>query len=355
MDAVDDYIPTPARNDDLPFLMPVEDVFTISGRGTVATGRVERGALKLSEEVEIVGLSDEKQQDRRHRHRDVPQAAGRAPRPATTSAPCCAAWTKQRASSAARCWPSPAPSTPTPSSSWPGLRPDQGRGRPSHPLLQQLSSPVLLPHHRRHRRHHPARGHRDVHARRQRGHEAWSSSPPSPLRRACVSPSARAAVPWVPALSPTASRANEPSLTGSQTAQDKGTAAAKRQSGPFCLPAVRRRGRRSLRRLREDCSVATNPSVPGAEDVSRRRGCPSQTGTGPPGRRSGPAGIVGHRVAVPAPPASRQQGGQVEALGVQLQLVVGRGRARSSGWGRQELVSVSTRLRLHLPAQGPSR
>ena len=60
MDAVDDYIPTPARNDDLPFLMPVEDVFTISGRGTVATGRVERGQLKLSEEVEIVGLSDEK-------------------------------------------------------------------------------------------------------------------------------------------------------------------------------------------------------------------------------------------------------------------------------------------------------
>ena len=60
MDAVDDYIPTPARNDDLPFLMPVEDVFTISGRGTVATGRVERGQLKLGEEVEIIGLTDER-------------------------------------------------------------------------------------------------------------------------------------------------------------------------------------------------------------------------------------------------------------------------------------------------------
>ena len=60
MDAVDDYIPTPARNDDLPFLMPVEDVFTISGRGTVATGRVERGVLKAGETVDIVGLSDEK-------------------------------------------------------------------------------------------------------------------------------------------------------------------------------------------------------------------------------------------------------------------------------------------------------
>ena len=60
LDAVDDYIPTPDRKEDMPFLMPVEDVFTISGRGTVATGRVERGVLKLSEEVEIVGLTDEK-------------------------------------------------------------------------------------------------------------------------------------------------------------------------------------------------------------------------------------------------------------------------------------------------------
>ena len=62
MDAVDDYIPTPPRDDSLPFLMPVEDVFTISGRGTVATGRVERGVLKLNEKVEIVGLQDEKRE-----------------------------------------------------------------------------------------------------------------------------------------------------------------------------------------------------------------------------------------------------------------------------------------------------
>ncbi len=59
MDAVDEYIPTPERKADQPFLMPVEDVFTITGRGTVATGRVERGQLKMSEEVEIVGLNDE--------------------------------------------------------------------------------------------------------------------------------------------------------------------------------------------------------------------------------------------------------------------------------------------------------
>ena len=62
MDAVDDYIPTPDRKADMPFLMPVEDVFTISGRGTVATGRVERGILNLNEKVEIVGLSDEKRE-----------------------------------------------------------------------------------------------------------------------------------------------------------------------------------------------------------------------------------------------------------------------------------------------------
>ena len=62
MEQVDAYIPTPARNEDSPFLMPVEDVFSISGRGTVATGRVERGVVKMAETVEIVGLSEEKKQ-----------------------------------------------------------------------------------------------------------------------------------------------------------------------------------------------------------------------------------------------------------------------------------------------------
>jgi len=62
MDAVDSFIPTPERQSDLPFLLPVEDVFSISGRGTVATGRVERGTVKVGDVVEIVGLSDEKAQ-----------------------------------------------------------------------------------------------------------------------------------------------------------------------------------------------------------------------------------------------------------------------------------------------------
>ena len=60
MDAVDEYIPTPERKSDLPFIMPVEDVFTITGRGTVATGRVERGTINTNDEVEIVGLTEEK-------------------------------------------------------------------------------------------------------------------------------------------------------------------------------------------------------------------------------------------------------------------------------------------------------
>ncbi|MBR2057070.1 MAG: elongation factor Tu, partial [Clostridia bacterium] len=62
LDAVDSYIPDPERDTDKPFLMPVEDVFTITGRGTVATGRVERGILRMGDKVEIVGLSDEKRE-----------------------------------------------------------------------------------------------------------------------------------------------------------------------------------------------------------------------------------------------------------------------------------------------------
>jgi elongation factor Tu len=58
MQAVDDYIPTPTRDTEKPFLMPVEDIFTIQGRGTVATGRIERGIVKVNETVEIIGIRD---------------------------------------------------------------------------------------------------------------------------------------------------------------------------------------------------------------------------------------------------------------------------------------------------------
>ena len=78
MEAVDDYIPQPERPIDQPFLMPIEDVFSISGRGTVVTGRIERGVVKVGEEVEIVGMKDDLEDDG-HRRRDVPQAAGPGP------------------------------------------------------------------------------------------------------------------------------------------------------------------------------------------------------------------------------------------------------------------------------------
>ena len=80
MNAVDEYIPTPEREIDKPFLMPVEDVFTITGRGTVVTGRIERGIVKVNEEIEIVGIRPgPASEDHRHRRRDVPQAARRGP------------------------------------------------------------------------------------------------------------------------------------------------------------------------------------------------------------------------------------------------------------------------------------
>ena len=79
IEAIDEYIPVPERPIDQPFLMPVEDVFNIEGRGTVATGRVERGILKKMEEVEIVGLTHHGE-DRLHRHRNVPQASRRSAR-----------------------------------------------------------------------------------------------------------------------------------------------------------------------------------------------------------------------------------------------------------------------------------
>ncbi len=113
MNAVDEYIPTPARNDDLPFLMPVEDVMTISGRGTVATGRVERGELKLNEPVEIVGIKDT--QNTVVTGIEMFRKSWTSARLATTSV-CCSAASSARTSSAARFSASPVRLPRTPSS-----------------------------------------------------------------------------------------------------------------------------------------------------------------------------------------------------------------------------------------------
>ena len=114
MDAVDEYIPTPERDDAKPFLMPVEDVFTITGRGTVATGRVERGMVKVGEEVEIVGLKDEKMKttvtglEMFRKLLDFAEAGD--------NIGALLRGVNRTRSSAARFCPSPVPSTPTPSS-----------------------------------------------------------------------------------------------------------------------------------------------------------------------------------------------------------------------------------------------
>ena len=110
MDAVDAYIPTPERAIDKPFLMPVEDVFSITGRGTVATGRIERGMVKVGEEVEIVGIRATRRRRSAPASRCSASCSTRA-RPATTSACCCAA-SSARTSSAARCSRKPGSITP---------------------------------------------------------------------------------------------------------------------------------------------------------------------------------------------------------------------------------------------------
>ena len=107
MNAVDEWIKTPERKADLPFLMPIEDVFTITGRGTVTTGRVERGRVKVGDKVEIVGIKDTQE--------TVVTGTESSPRLATTSAPCSAA-SRRRTSSVDRSSLLRRAFTPTPSS-----------------------------------------------------------------------------------------------------------------------------------------------------------------------------------------------------------------------------------------------
>ena len=166
MAAVDDYVPEPERDIDKPFLMPVEDVFTITGRGTVATGRVEQGVVKTGEEVEIVGIHKEtaktvvtgvemfrKLLDQGQAGdnvgcllRGVKREDDRA-RPGAREARLDHAAHQVRGA---------------------GVRALEGRGRPSHAVLQGLPAAVLLPHDRRHRRRRAEGRRRDGHAGRQR-------------------------------------------------------------------------------------------------------------------------------------------------------------------------------------------
>ena len=149
MDAVDESIPEPVRDIEKPFLMPIEDVFTITGRGTVVTGKVERGQINVNETVEIVGIKPKSFTDDRHRHRDVPQAARLGPGRRQRWVCCCAAPSARR-SSAARSSSSPARSPRTPSSrprstSWARTRADGTRRSSTTTARSSSSAPPTSP------------------------------------------------------------------------------------------------------------------------------------------------------------------------------------------------------------------
>ena len=164
MAAVDEAIPEPEHENDKPFLMPVEDVFTITGRGTVATGRVERGTLKLNDEVELIGIKEDSRKtvvtgiEMFRKLLDYAEAGD------NVGLPRC-----QQRGHPSRTGPCEAGLRYLPHQvHGSGLRPDQGRGWSSHPVLQQLSSAVLLQNHRRYRRLRSSGRHRAVHSGRQR-------------------------------------------------------------------------------------------------------------------------------------------------------------------------------------------
>ena len=150
VEALDTYIPEPERAIDKPFLMPVEDVFSISGRGTVVTGRIERGIDQGRRRNRDRGHPPDGEDDRARAWRCSASCWTRARR-ATTRACCCAA-PSATTWSAARCCAKPGSITPHTEVRGRGVRAVEGRRRPSHAVLQGLPPAVLLPHDRRDRR-----------------------------------------------------------------------------------------------------------------------------------------------------------------------------------------------------------
>ena len=165
MDAVDEYIPQPERDTDKPFLMPVEDVFTITGRGTVITGRIERGIVKVNETVDIIGIREGKQSttvtgiEMFRKLLDEGQAG--------ENVGLLLRGTKREDVERGMVVIKPGTTTPAHQLRGERLHPLEGGGRPSHAVLQQLPPAVLLPYDGRDRRRDPPRGHRDGHAGRQ--------------------------------------------------------------------------------------------------------------------------------------------------------------------------------------------
>ena len=164
MEAVDSYIPQPERAKDRPFLMPIEDVFTISGRGTVVTGRVERGIVKVGDEVEIVGLRPTAKTvatgvEMFRKLLDQGEAGD--------NIGVLLRGTKREEVERGQVLAAPGSITPHTRFQCRGLRPDQGGGRPAHAVFRQLPAAILFPHDRRDRDGEAAGGHRDGDAGRQ--------------------------------------------------------------------------------------------------------------------------------------------------------------------------------------------
>ena len=202
MEAVDDYIPQPERAKDKPFLMPIEDVFSISGRGTVVTGRIERGVVKVGEEVEIVGLKAtvktvvtgvemfRKLLDQGEAGDNVGVLLRGIKREDVERGQVLA---QAGLDHAAHEVPGR------------GLHPDQGGGRPAHAVLHQLPAAVLLPHDRRDGLVKLPEGTEMVMPGDNVADGGGADRADRDGARGCASPSARAAAPSAPASSPTSS------------------------------------------------------------------------------------------------------------------------------------------------------
>ena len=155
MEAVDSYIPEPTRDVDKPFLMPIEDVFTITGRGTVVTGRIEQGKIKIGDEVEIVGIHPKIEKtvvtglEMFQKTLDYAQAGD--------NAGALLRGVKREEVERGQVLAKPGSITPHTQLQGRGLRALEGRGRPPHAVLQRLPAAVLLPHDGRDRRDQAAR------------------------------------------------------------------------------------------------------------------------------------------------------------------------------------------------------
>ena len=281
-DALDSYIPEPVRELDKPFLMPIEDIFSITGRGTVATGRVEQGIVNTGDEVEIVGITGH-DQNRRHRGRDVPQA----PRPGPGG--------RQHRRPPARHQARGDRARPGALQAGldhaahqvqsRGLLPEEGGGWSSHAVLLRLPASVLLPHHRRDRDRQPPRGDRDGDAGRQRRDDDRAD----PADRHGPGPAVRHPRGWPHrrlggrrrghrVATQGAGRRPAPSPPAGRRDNCKGhtTGAAPHHKGPRPFCAVRAARRKTKRDSRSGSDSGTENSNP-AEGVRPRRhrsGCP---------------------------------------------------------------------------------